>query len=92
MRTQVRSLASLSGLTDLALPGAVVQVTDAAWIWRGLWCRLAAAALIRYLAWEPPCAADVALKRQNNNNNNSSNKIKMNVEMYRKFEKILENE
>ena len=29
-----------------------------------LWCRLAAAAPIRPLAWEPLCAADVALKRQ----------------------------
>ena len=29
-----------------------------------LWCRPAAAALIRRLAWEPPYAADVALKRQ----------------------------
>jgi len=29
-----------------------------------LWCRLEATALIRPLAWEPPCATDVALKRQ----------------------------
>ena len=29
-----------------------------------LWCRPAATALIRALAWEPPCAAGVALKRQ----------------------------
>ena len=29
-----------------------------------LWCRPAAAALIQPLAWEPPCAAGVALKRQ----------------------------
>ena len=29
-----------------------------------LWCRLAAAALIRPLAWEIPYAASVALKRQ----------------------------
>ena len=29
-----------------------------------LWCRLAAAALIRPLAWEPPYAAGAALKRQ----------------------------
>ena len=27
-----------------------------------LWCRLAAAALIQPLAWEPPCATGVALK------------------------------
>ena len=29
------------------------------WLWR----RLAATALIKPLAWEPPCAAGVALKR-----------------------------
>ena len=28
-----------------------------------LWCRLAAAALIGHLAWEPPYAAGVAHKR-----------------------------
>ena len=44
---------------------AVVQVADAARIWRcrELWCRPAATAPIRPLAWEPPCAAGVALKR-----------------------------
>ena len=31
-----------------------------------LWHRLAAAALVRPLAWEPPYAAGSALKRQNN--------------------------
>ena len=48
MRTQVQSLASLSGLR----------------IQRGckLWCRLAASALIWPLAWEPLYAAGVALK------------------------------
>ena len=30
----------------------------------GLWRRLAATALIRSLAWEPPYATDAALKRQ----------------------------
>ena len=30
----------------------------------GLWCRLEATAPIRPLAWEPPYAMDVALKRQ----------------------------
>ena len=41
------------------------------WLW--LWWRLAAVALIRPLAWEPPYAVGAALentKRQNNNNNN----------------------
>ena len=32
------------------------------WLW--LWCRPAAIALIRPLAWELPCALGVALKRQ----------------------------
>ena len=35
---------------------------DPALLW--LWCRLAAIAPIRPLAWEPPYAAGVALKRQ----------------------------
>ena len=30
----------------------------------GLWYRLAAIALIRPLAWEPPCAAGAALKKE----------------------------
>ena len=30
-----------------------------------LWCRLAAVALIRPLAWEPPYAKDAALKSKN---------------------------
>ena len=34
--------------------------SDPALLW--LWCRLAAAALIQPLAWEPPCATGVALK------------------------------
>ena len=36
--------------------------SDLALLW--LWHRLAAVAPIRLLAWEPPYAADVALKRQ----------------------------
>ena len=51
MRMRVRPLAPLSGLKI--------------WRWRELWCRLAAAALIRPLAWKlPPYAMDVALKGQ----------------------------
>ena len=34
--------------------------SDLALLW--LWCRPALVALIRPLAWEPPCAADAALK------------------------------
>ena len=36
--------------------------SDLAWLW--LWCRSAAVAPIRPLAWEPPYAMSVALKRQ----------------------------
>ena len=36
---------------------------DLVWLW--LWCRLAATALIRPIAWEPPYATSAALKRQN---------------------------
>ena len=39
------------------------------WHCRELWCRLAAAALIQPLAWEPPYAAGEALKRQKQNKN-----------------------
>ena len=35
---------------------------DPAWLW--LWHRVAATALIPPLAWEPPCAMSVALKRE----------------------------
>ena len=50
MRLQVRSLASLSGLR-------IQRCCE-------LWCRPAATALIRPLAWEPPYAEGAALKRQ----------------------------
>ena len=49
-RFQVRSLASLSGLR-------ILRCCE-------LWCRPAATAPIRSLAWEPPYAAGVALKRR----------------------------
>ena len=45
-----------------SLPGLAQWVKDPALLW--LWCRLAAAALNRPLAWEPPCAVGAALKRQ----------------------------
>ena len=35
--------------------------SDPTLLW--LWCRLAATALIKTLAWEPPYAADVALEK-----------------------------
>ena len=44
------------------IPGLAQWVKELALLW--LWCRLAATALIRPLAWEPPYAADSALKGQ----------------------------
>ena len=46
-----------AGLT----PGLAPWSKDLAWLWLWLW--LAVTALI--LAWEPPCAMGVGLKRQN---------------------------
>ena len=43
-----------------SIPGLAQWVDDPVWLW--LWCRLVATALIRLLAWEPPCAASTALK------------------------------
>ena len=43
-----------------SIPGLAQWVKDLALLW--LWCRPAATALLRPLAWEPPYAA--ALKRQ----------------------------
>ena len=65
MSLQVRSLASLSGLRVRCChelwcsrrPGL-----DPALLW--LWCRPAAIAQIRPLAWEPPYATGAAVKRQ----------------------------
>ena len=37
---------------------------DLALLW--LWCRLVSIALIQALAWEPPCATGMALKKQTN--------------------------
>ena len=45
-----------------SIPGLARWVKDPALLW--LWNRLAAAAPIRPLAWEPPYAEGVALKRQ----------------------------
>ena len=44
------------------IPDHAQWVKDLALLW--LWCRPAAVALIRPLAWEPPYTAGVALKRQ----------------------------
>ena len=45
-----------------SIPGLTQWVEDLALLW--LWCRPAATAPIRSLAWEPPYAVGAALKRQ----------------------------
>ena len=45
-----------------SIPGPAQWVKDPTLLW--LWCRLAAAAPIQPLAWEPPHATGTALKRQ----------------------------
>ena len=45
-----------------SIPGHTQWVKDPVFLW--LWCRLAATALIEPLAWEPPYAGAVGLKRQ----------------------------
>ena len=44
------------------IPGLTQWVGDLALLW--LWCRPAAAGPIQPLAWEPPYATNVVLKRQ----------------------------
>ena len=46
-----------------SIPGLAQWVKDPVLLW--LWCRLVSTAPIRPLAWEPPYAASMALKRQN---------------------------
>ena len=65
MRLRVRSLASLSRLgSGIALSWGVGHIhgSDSVLLW--LWRRPAAIALIQPLAWEPPYATGVALKKQ----------------------------
>ena len=45
-----------------SIPALSQWIKDLALLW--LWCRPAATALIQPLAWEPPCVAGAALKRQ----------------------------
>ena len=50
-----------------SIPGLTQWVEDPELPW--LWCRPAATALIQPLAWGPPYAMGVALKRQNKQTN-----------------------
>ena len=43
-----------------SIPGFTQWVKDLALLW--LWCRLAATAPIRFLAWEPPLVTGTALR------------------------------
>ena len=61
MRMRVRSLALLS---RLKIRHCHELSSDPQLLW--LWCRLAAVAPIRPLAWELPHAADAALKTKQN--------------------------
>ena len=49
-----------------SIPSLTQWIRDLALLW--LWCRLAATALIRPLAWEPPYATGVALKSKKQTN------------------------
>ena len=65
MRFRVRSLASLSGLRPpVAMSYGVGHRGGLDPALLRLWCRPAAIAWIGLLAWEPPCAVSVALKKQ----------------------------
>ena len=67
-------LDSIPGLTQWVQDPVVVRScgvghrcsSDSEWLW--LWCRPAAIAPIRPLAWEPPYAVGEALKRQKQTN------------------------
>ena len=49
---------------------------DLALLWLWLWRRPAATAPIRFLAWEPPYAVVVALKRQKSQKKKPKNKLR----------------
>ena len=73
MRLRVWSLASLSGLgSGIAVSCGVGhrRCSDPVLLW--LWCRPAAVAPIRPLAWEPPYAAGLALKSKTNKQKNTT--------------------
>ena len=55
----------------VSIPGLTQWVGDPVLLW--LWCRLAAVALIRTLAWEPPYAVGAALKSKTKNKKQKTN-------------------
>ena len=61
MAQQVKNPTSI-GEDVSSIPGLAQWVKNLVLLW--LWCRPAAAAPIRPLAWEPPYAAGVALMRE----------------------------
>ena len=78
MRLQVQSLALLSGLSILHCHQLWyrLQMWLRTVVW--LWCRLAATALVRPLAWELPYVVGVALKSKKQEQNQKKKKKKKN--------------
>ena len=58
---------------------------DLALLW--LWCKLAATALIRPLAWEPPYAMGVALKSKKKRKKKKENRVPLTHPMNQILEK-----
>ena len=73
MRIWVQPLASLSGLSFWCCCELWYRL-----LW--LWCRLAATALIRPLAWDLPYAVGVALKSQKKEKRKKKRKEKENTD------------